>query len=159
MFTGQGSQYPGMAKGLYDVSRVFREALDRCADLLVPHLDRPLFEVLFPADPASRLLDETMYTQPALFSVEYALAELWRSWGVEPNILIGHSVGEYVAACIAGVVTLADGLALIALRGQLMQSLPAGGAMAAIFAPFEIVAEAVAPHASKVSIASVNGPT
>ena len=158
LFTGQGSQYPGMAKGLYDVSRVFRDALDRCADLLVPHLDRPLLEVLFPADPQSRLLDETVYTQPALFSVEYALAEFWRSWGVEPNILIGHSVGEYVAACIAGVFTLENGLALIALRGRLMQSLPAGGAMAAIFAPYEAVAEAVAPHASTVSIASANGP-
>ena len=158
LFTGQGSQYPGMAKGLYDVSRVFRDAFDRCADLLVPHLDRPLLEVLFPADPQSRLLDETVYTQPALFSVEYALAEFWRSWGVEPNILIGHSVGEYVAACIAGVFTLEDGLALIALRGRLMQSLPAGGAMAAIFAPYEAVAEAVAPHASTVSIASANGP-
>jgi acyl transferase domain-containing protein/NADPH:quinone reductase-like Zn-dependent oxidoreductase/ubiquinone/menaquinone biosynthesis C-methylase UbiE/NADP-dependent 3-hydroxy acid dehydrogenase YdfG/acyl carrier protein len=158
LFTGQGSQYPGMAKGLYETSLVFREALDRCAVLLVPHLDRPLLELLFPADPASSLLDETVYTQPALFALEYALAELWRSWGVEPNILIGHSVGEYVAACIAGVFTLEDGLALIALRGRLMQSLPPGGAMAAIFAPYEIVAAAVAPHASSVSIASVNGP-
>ncbi len=159
LFTGQGSQYPGMAKGLYDVSRVFRAALDRCADLLAPHLDRPLLELLFPADPQASLLDETVYTQPALFSVEYALAELWRSWGVEPNILIGHSVGEYVAACLAGVFTLEDGVALIALRGRLMQSLPAGGAMAAIFAPYETVAAAIAPHASRVSIASANGPT
>ena len=158
LFTGQGSQYPGMAKGLYYGSPVFREALDHCAALLTPHLNRPLLDVLFPADLESRLLDETLYTQPALFSVEYALAELWRSWGVEPNILLGHSVGEYVAACIAGVFSLEDGLALIALRGRLMQSLPTGGAMAAIFAPYETVAVAVAAHASNVSIASANGP-
>ncbi len=112
----------------------------------------------FRQDRLGGLLEETLYTQPALFSVEYALAELWRSWGVEPNILLGHSVGEYVAACIAGVFSLEDGLALIALRGRLMQSLPAGGAMAAIFAPYETVAEAIRPHASEVSIASANGP-
>jgi acyl transferase domain-containing protein/NADPH:quinone reductase-like Zn-dependent oxidoreductase/NAD(P)-dependent dehydrogenase (short-subunit alcohol dehydrogenase family) len=158
LFTGQGAQYPGMAKGLYDASEVFRQALDRCAAILAPQLDRPLLDVLFPSDPKFALIDETQYTQPALFSVEYALTELWRAWGVMPNILIGHSVGEYVAACIAGVFSLEDGLRLVALRGRLMQSLPSGGSMAALLAGEEEVAGAVAPYAGQVSIAGINGP-
>ena len=125
---------------------------------LAPHLERPLLEVLFPARGQPTLIDETAYTQPALFAVEYALTELWRSWGVTPNVVMGHSVGEYVAACVAGVLSLEDALRLIAQRGRLMQSLPPGGAMAAIFAPEERVAEAVAPQAAILSIAAINGP-
>ena len=145
LFTGQGAQYAGMSQGLYDVSPVFRAALDRCAELLTPHLERPLLEVMFPAPGQPTPLDETAYTQPALFAVEYALTELWRSWGVTPNAVMGHSVGEYVAACVAGVLNLEDALRLIAKRGRLMQSLPPGGAMAAIFAPEERVGEADCP--------------
>ena len=158
LYTGQGAQYANMARGLYETAPVFRAELDRCAQLLVPHLARPLLEVLFPFDGASATLDETAYTQPALFAVEYALTQLWRSWGVSPDIVIGHSVGEVVAACVAGVLELEDALRLIAARGRLMQSLPAGGGMAAINATESDVVEAIAPYALRVSIAAVNGP-
>ena len=158
LFTGQGAQYAGMTKGLYDVSRVFRAVLDRCAAILRPYLDRPLLDVLFTKDTSAAQINQTVYTQPALFAVEFALTELWRSWGVTPTAVIGHSVGEYVAACVAGVFSLQDGLRLVALRGQLMQSLPTGGAMAAVFAPEALVAPMIVPHAGGLSIAGVNGP-
>jgi acyl transferase domain-containing protein/NADPH:quinone reductase-like Zn-dependent oxidoreductase/NAD(P)-dependent dehydrogenase (short-subunit alcohol dehydrogenase family)/acyl carrier protein len=158
LFTGQGAQYANMTKGLYEASAVYRSALDECARLLAPHLERPLLEVLFPSDNASTALDATAYTQPALFAVEYAMAQLWRSWGITPNIVMGHSVGEVVAACIAGVFDLADALRLVAQRGRLMQSLPSGGAMAAINSPEDEVARRIQPYARSVSIAAINGP-
>ena len=158
LFTGQGAQYAGMTKGLYAHAPVFRTTLDRCAELLQPYLTRPLLEVIFAADGRADALNETQYTQPALFAVEYALAELWRSCGVIPTLVLGHSVGEYVAACLAGVMSLEDALRLIARRGALMQSLPAGGGMAAVFAPEAQVIEAIAPDANELSIAAVNGP-
>jgi len=159
LFTGQGAQYVDMGRRLYETSPVFREAMDRCAEILRPHLERPLLSVIYPEPGADAgLLHETAYTQPAVVAIEYALATLWQSWGVTPAAVIGHSVGEYTAACVAGVLSLEDALKLIAARGRLMQSLPQGGAMAAIFAPAADVASAVAPHARSVSIAAVNGP-
>lgn len=158
LFTGQGAQYAGMSRSLYEASPVFRAALDRCAEILRPELELPLLPVLFGDDGAESALDQTAYTQPAMFAIAFALTELWRSWGVTPHALLGHSVGEYVASCIAGVFGLEDGLRLIALRGRLMQSLPSGGAMAAIDAPEDIVATMAAPYADRVSIAAVNGP-
>jgi acyl transferase domain-containing protein/acyl carrier protein len=157
LFTGQGAQYPAMAKALYDREPVFRNSLNECAALLSGSLERPLLDVIFASNGQASLLDETAYTQPALFAVEYALAQLWRTWGVMPDMVMGHSVGELVAACVAGVMPLGPALALIAERGRLMQSLPAGGAMAAIFASEVQVAEAVAPYADRLAIAALNG--
>jgi myxalamid-type polyketide synthase MxaB len=160
LFTGQGSQYVGMAHQLYVAQPVFRAALDHCAAILEPHLERPLLEVLYPAaDQAnSGLIHQTAYTQPALFAVEYALAKLWQSWGIQPAVVLGHSIGEYVAACLADVFSLEDGLSLVAARGRLMQALPAGGGMVAVLADEQRVRAAIAGNEASLAIAAVNGP-
>src|SRR5262249_34074882 len=126
LFTGQGSQYAGMGRQLYETQPLFRAELDRCAEILRPLLDRPLLEVLFPAEGGEVALGQTAYTQPALFALEYALARLWLSWGVKPSAVLGHSLGEYTAACVAGVFSLEDAVKLVAARARLMQDLPAG---------------------------------
>ncbi len=163
LFTGQGSQYGGMGQGLYNTQPVFRDTLDHCAALASPYLDIPLLDVMFAADDDARL-QQTGYTQPALFALEYALAMLWQNWGIQPAAVLGHSVGEYVAACVAGVLTLEDGLRLIAQRGKLMQSLPPGGVMAAVWANEATVAQVLTKVGAdqggdkSVAIATVNGP-
>ena len=159
LFTGQGAQYADMARLLDETEPTFRHTLDRCDEILRPVLDRPLRAVLFPGpgdDPT--LIDETQYSQPALFAVEYALAELWRAWGIHPDAVLGHSLGELVAACVAGVFGLEDGLWLAARRGQLMQELSAPGEMLAVLAEPERVAQLLRPYAADLSLAAVNGP-
>ncbi|NOH02186.1 MAG: acyltransferase domain-containing protein [Chloroflexi bacterium] len=129
-----------MGRRLYETQPAFRGALDDCAKILDSVLDRPLFEILFSESDA---IHQTQYTQPALFAFEYALAQMWLSWGITPHAVLGHSVGEYAAACIAGVFALEDGLRLIAERARLMGALPHDGMMAAVFADASRVAEAV----------------
>ncbi|SCL23249.1 Acyl transferase domain-containing protein [Micromonospora pallida] len=156
LFTGQGAQFVGMARVLYESEPVFRAELDRCAELLAAHLERPLLEVLFPSD-SSDVIDQTGFTQPVLFAVEWSLAALWRHWGVQPDVVLGHSVGELVAACVAGVFGLEDGLRLVAARGELMQALPAGGSMLAVSLPEERVRPFL--DGTGLVVAAVNSPT
>jgi epothilone polyketide synthase D len=160
LFTGQGAQVPGMGRGLHAIWPAFRAAFDRCIALFDRELDRPLRDVMWaePGTAEAALLDQTAFTQPGLFTLEYALAALWRSWGVEPELVAGHSIGELVAACVASVFSLEDAVRLVAARGRLMQALPAGGAMVSIAAPEAEVTDAVAAHAGSVSIAVINGP-
>jgi acyl transferase domain-containing protein len=158
LFTGHGSQYAQMSRQLFETQPTYRAALTECAEILEHFLDIPLFEILF-EDGDSKWLDRMTYGQPALFAVEYALAKLWASWGIKPTTVLGHSVGEYVAACISGVFSLSDGLKLVCARGRLMDSLPQAGEMAAIFTDEATINEVIAPYGADISIAAFNGPT
>ncbi|MCW5623203.1 MAG: type I polyketide synthase [Burkholderiales bacterium] len=133
LFTGQGSQYPAMARALYRRQPVFRAALDHCATLLGDQIDGGLINLL--CDEAAAGLDETARTQPALFAFEYALAQWWKSLAGLPRAMLGHSLGEYVAACVADVFDLETALRLVALRGRLMQAMPRGAMLAVNAAP------------------------
>ena len=137
LFSGQGSQYAGMGAVLYREEPTYRDAIDRCAVFLEPHLGLDLRTVIFAA-PADEAIHETRLTQPALFVTEYALASLWMSWGIVPAAMVGHSIGEYVAAHFAGVMSLDDALRVVAARGRLMQEQPAGNMAAVSLAPSEL---------------------
>jgi len=155
LFTGQGAQYPGMCKELYETNQIFKKEVDYCNKILEQHLGRSIVEIMYGDDQES--INQTQFTQPALFVVEYALYKLWQHWGIKPTAVAGHSVGEYVALTVAGILKLEDALALIAARGKYIQSLPEGiGGMAAVLAGEDVVKGYLKD--SKVDIAAVNSP-
>nr|VFJ59823.1 MAG: myxalamid-type polyketide synthase MxaB [Candidatus Kentron sp. DK] len=158
LFTGQGSEYPDMGRQLYETEPLFRETIDRC-DAILGEYDVPLLELLYPDDGGSmpEISGDMRWLQPVLFSLEYALAELWQSWGIKPDVVMGHSIGEYVAACVAGVFSLEDALKLVANRGRLMQSCEEGR-MLAVSVSEERALELIAPFGDDVSVATINAP-
>lgn len=158
LFPGMGTQFAGMGRDLFQSQPVFRQVLQTCDELLRADLPIPLLEVLYPAGGGSTSIDDTTYTQPALFAFEVALARLWESWGIRPAAVIGHSLGEFAAACIAGLLPLEQGLRIVATRGRLMASLATGGAMCAVLESEATVAAALVAEGGTVSIASINGP-
>nr|AKL71649.1 NocP [Nostoc sp. CCAP 1453/38] len=161
LFTGESSPYINMGRKLYDTQPIFRQTIEQCHEILRPYLEHSLLEILYPdqskEEIASSLLNQTAYTQPALFAVEYALYQLWQSWGIQPDAVMGHGVGEYVAATVAGVFSLEDGLKLISHRGRLMQQLPSGGEMVSLMASEDVVRETIAPFYERVAIAAIHG--
>jgi acyl transferase domain-containing protein/acyl carrier protein len=164
LFTGHGSLYRGAGRRLWETQPIFRAALERCAGFADQHLEKPLLAALYPhlypdVDGAQALLDDMTYAQPALFALQYALASLWQTWGVVPSFVAGHSAGEYAAACIAGILSVQDGLTLTMARGRLMRSLPPNGQMATVLADEATVRAALAPHGdARVAIGAINGP-
>ncbi len=164
LFPGQGAQYAGMGAELYRVEPEFRKELDRCCEILRPHLGLDVRELLFPesakegGDGSGDTLRETRVTQPALFAVEYSLARLLMRFGIEPSAMAGHSIGEYVAACLASVFSLEDALALVAARGRWMQSAPRGTMMAVGLSEAELL-ERLVPLGEALAVAAVNAPT
>lgn len=157
LFTGQGSQYHNMCYDLYTTNQVFKNSVNQCDEILNKYLEIPIVDVLYNKEIDTALINQSQYTQVALFTVEYALAKMWISWGVQPSALLGHSVGEYVAATIAGVFSLEDALWLVSERGRLIQSLPTdAGTMAAVLCNREIIAPYLDKYNEKVETAAIN---
>jgi amino acid adenylation domain-containing protein len=159
LFPGQGSQHPNMAREIYETEPIFRDNVNRCAEILKPSLGADLLTLLYPpegvSDETKRRVTETVCAQPAIFTIEYALAQLWMSWGIRPRAMLGHSIGEFVAACLAGVFSLEDALSLVAARGRMMQQVPAGG-MLSVRLPESEVRARLNGH---LSLAAVNAPS
>ena len=158
LYAGQATQYAGMGRSLYEQEDVFRAALDECAGPIASATGQQLAALLW-GDDAEAFLQRTAFAQPALFAFAYALTKLWKSWGVNPSFVIGHSLGEYVAAHVAGVFSLADALELVCTRGRLMDSMDEKGAMVAIPADVEQVQAWVAAYGQSLSVAASNSPT
>ncbi len=158
LFPGQGAQYVNMGSTLYRDEIVFRDAVDRCCRILEPHMGLDLRKILYPEPgdlkSAEQSLKETLYTQPALFTIGYALSSLWMSWGIKPSAFVGHSIGEFAGACLAGVFSLEDALFLVASRGAMMQDLPRGS-MLSVRMPAAEIEKRIGPE---LSVAAVNGP-
>ncbi|HEY3579059.1 MAG TPA: condensation domain-containing protein [Pyrinomonadaceae bacterium] len=159
MFSGQGTQYVNMGRELYQLEPVFREHFDRCCAAFAPHVGLDLRSVIYPREEetgaASEQLKQTYITQPALFAIEYALAKMWMSWGIRPSALIGHSIGEFVAACLAGVFTVEEVTRVVAARGRLMQQMPRGSMLTVPLAEEELRRLLAGKD---LSLAVVNGP-
>ncbi|MEH2154848.1 type I polyketide synthase [Nostoc sp.] len=153
LFTGEESQYVNMGRQLYETQPEFRTWLERCEHILSSELKQPLLEVLYPQAGSNSLLNESAYSQPALFALEYTLFQLWKSWGIEPGVVMGHGVGEYVAACVAGVFSLEDALQLVAQRGRLMQTL-SPELVEPILDKFKQAAEAVTYYKPQIAFVS-----
>src|SRR5262245_26569578 len=158
LFSGMGGEYVHMGRSLYNTQPTFREVFDRCAALAQPSLEQPLQSVLYPEARVEAPLHEPTYVAAAGFTLEYALTQMWRSWGIEPDVVMGHSVGGYVAACVAGWFSVADGVHLTMTCGRLLQAWTHGGMMVAVFADEARVATVLAPYQAHVTIAAVNGP-
>ena len=158
LFPGQGSQHPNMGLEIYKAEPVFRDAVDHCAEILLPHLNADLRSLLYPPEGATdetrRRVTETVVAQPAIFTIEYAMAQLWLSWGIRPQAMAGHSIGEFVAACLAGVISIEDSLGLVALRGRMMQQLPPGGMLSVRLSEVDVRKRLREP----LSLAAVNSP-
>jgi amino acid adenylation domain-containing protein len=159
LFTGQGAQFPGMGRALYQAEPTYRKQIDECAEILRPMLDLDLRTVLFPTDAdaqaSAELLLETRLAQPALFITELAMASMWMEWGVEPKAMAGHSLGEFVAAVVAGVLSREDGLRLVAARGRLMQQMERGAMLSV-----RLSEERIAPLLDgRLSMAALNSPS
>ncbi|QUI29953.1 acyltransferase domain-containing protein [Streptomyces alfalfae] len=157
LFSGTGTQYPGMGAALHRQYPAFRAALDACDRILTPLLGVPLGELIRGECEAPERIHEPRYLQPALFSLEYAMARLWLSWGVRPSVLMGHSLGEFAAAAVAGLFSLEDGARLVAARGRLSEAVRDKGGMAAVGAPADEVAPLIESYPD-LSIGAVNGP-
>ncbi len=159
LYCGQGYQHAGMGRQLFETQPVFRRALETCEELFRPYIQKSLLAILYPETPeGAALIDQTIYTQPAMFSLQYALTQLWLSWGLEPAVVMGHSLGEFMAAHLAGMYNLEDAVKLVATRGLITQDLPAVGKMASVQTSAERVRQALALHGDQVCIAAINGP-
>jgi acyl transferase domain-containing protein len=156
MFSGQGSQYLGMGKILFETQEVFKEALTVCDRLFYPYILSSVIELIYGTASSTDLIENTANAQCLIFSIEYALWKLWASYGVNPEVVIGHSIGEYTAAVVSGIISLDDAVKMVSIRGRLMGSAPGRGSMATVYEEDSKVETMLAGYLGKVSIAACN---